>query len=355
MVKIAIIGLGITGNSIGMALKRAGAEGQALHVMGFDPERKREELALRKYFSVDEIAPNLESVVKGAQLVIIATPATAVREVLTAMNPFLEEGTVVTDTLPVKEQIMAWAGETLGPQAGFVGGHLFAQSVDLETAGENETPEPDLFRGAPYCIMPLPGAGNEALSQVIWLAEVLGARPLFIDAREHDSFVAAISHLPVMASAALLRTIAGSPAWSDMSGLAHSRFRSVTEPLSANPETVEGALAGNRQALLRWVDQYLLALQDLRDMLASGNGDALLEALTEAHEARVAWAAEDEGNSPLEAQLRADTRQAIDQSRLSRNLMGTYLTGKIFHRGEGDRGRDQRHGQGPGTGGTRGY
>jgi prephenate dehydrogenase len=87
MNKITIIGLGLTGNSIGMALKRNGAG--SLRVTGFDPDSTREQLALRKHLSVDEIANNLEGAVRGAQLVVLATPPSAGGEVLAAIAPYL--------------------------------------------------------------------------------------------------------------------------------------------------------------------------------------------------------------------------------------------------------------------------
>src|SRR5437588_8014503 len=125
MNKITIIGLGLVGNSMGMGLKKSFASGgsQATKIVGFDPDRTREEAALRKHLSVDEIAPDLESAVRGAQLVVIATPASAVREVLSAVGSFLDPGATVTDTLSTKEQVIAWAGELLNEQVNFVGGH----------------------------------------------------------------------------------------------------------------------------------------------------------------------------------------------------------------------------------------
>src|SRR5215216_5794003 len=97
--KITIIGLGLVGNSIGMGLKKSFASGgsQAARIVGFDPDRAQEEAAIRKHFSVDEIAPNLETAVRGANLVVIATPASAVREVFAGIDPFLDPGTTVTD------------------------------------------------------------------------------------------------------------------------------------------------------------------------------------------------------------------------------------------------------------------
>lgn len=331
MNKTAIIGLGLTGNSIGMALKRAYAG--AVRVVGFDPDAQREQFALRRHTSVDEIAPDLESAVRGATLVVICTPISAAREVLEAMGPLLDEGAVVTDTLSLKEGVMAMAGELLGRKVSFVGGHPFSLTIDLDVADDEVAPSADLFQGAPWCIMPLPGARNEALNAVITLAETLGAKPLFIDPIEHDSFLAAVSHLPVMASAAFLKTVAGSPAWSDMSGLAHGRFRSVSEGVAADPGVLAETLVQNRALLVRWIDGYMSALYDLRALLMSGDVEELGKEFVEVHEARKQWASSEDSDAE-DDKLRAELHQAIADSRPSQALMGTYLTERLFRRKE---------------------
>src|SRR3954454_16651873 len=196
MSKITVIGLGLGGNSMGMALRRASTSAQALEVIGFDPERSREEAALRKHLSVDSIAPDLERAVRNAQMVVISTPISAAREVLEAINPFLANGTVVTDTLSVKGPVMTWAGELLSNGVSFVGGHPIPSSLDVETATDLDSPSADLFLKAPYCLMPLSTTSSEALNNVIFLVDTLGARALFMDPYEHDSFFAAVSNLP---------------------------------------------------------------------------------------------------------------------------------------------------------------
>jgi prephenate dehydrogenase len=344
MNKITIIGLGLVGNSMGMGLKKAFASGrsQAVKVVGFDPDRAREEAALRKYFSVDEIAPDLESAVRGAQLVVIATPASAVKEVLGAVAPFLDEGATVTDTLSTKEQVVAWAGELLN---NFVGGHPVSRVVDIETADELEEPRADLFAKAPYCIMPLPSASSQALNSVISLAEALSALPLFIDPREHDSFFAAVSNLPVLASAAFLDVTSGSPSWDDMRAFAREQFRHMAGPLAMDPASLHASLISNRQAVLYWLDNYLLALQDLGDLLAKGDSEALLALLEDAHGAREGWlrsereaAQSDDSRMArrpgMSDEMRAELNQALEESRPSRRLLGGYLTGRVFGKKE---------------------
>jgi prephenate dehydrogenase len=331
MNKITIIGLGLTGNSIGLGLKQAASD--TIRVTGFDPEQSREQYALRKYKSVDEIAPDLERAVRGAELVIICTPLSAALEVFEAISPFLDANATVTDTMPIKEPVIRMAEEALGPGKSFIGGHPFSLTVDLDIVGDEIAPSPDLFRSAPWCIMPARGAGNSALNTVINLAETLGAKPLFIDPVEHDSFLAAVSHLPVAVSIAFLKAVAGSPAWTDMSALAHGRFREVSHGVGYDPRMLADTISQNRGPLLRWIDGYMEALYDVRTLLATGDVEALVEALAEANKSRRAWA--DPGEADAEdARLRTELRQAINESRPSQALMGTYLTEKLFRRKE---------------------
>jgi prephenate dehydrogenase len=314
-----------------MALKQSRSGG--VRITGFDPDSTREQFAIRKHMSVDEIATNLESAVRDASLVILATPPSAGGEVLEAIAPYLDDDATVTDTFALKEPVMAEARGALGGRASFVGGHPFSLIVDLDVAADDVAPSADIFRGAPWCIMPLPGARNEAINMVINLAEAMGAKPLFIDPVEHDSFLAAVSHLPVVTSAAFLKAVAGSPAWSDMSGLAHGRFRSVSVGVEADTELLAITLMDNRQSLVRWVDQYITALYDLRAMLENEDEDGLEKVLRETHAARLDWVTPD-GGSDEDDKLRAELRQSINESRPAHALMGTYLTEKIFRRKE---------------------
>ena len=331
MSNITIIGLGPTGNSIGMGLKRA--VGESLRITGFDPDKQKEQLALRKYHSVDAIAPDLGSAVRGAPVVIVATPLSAVAEVIEAIAPLVDEGATITDTAPLKSSVMAVAAEHLRGRASFVGGHPYSLRVDLDTANEDSPPSADMFQGAPWCIMPLPGATNDALNNVINLAENLGAKPLFIDPLEHDSFLAALSDLPVMVSAALMKAVGGSPAWNDMTALAHGRFRATTMGVEADPEVLADMLVENRDHVLRWVDALSNALYDLRQTVSGGDVEEIARALTAAHDARDSWASPNSSNED-EARLRADLKQAINDTRPTNALMGTYLTEKLLRRKE---------------------
>jgi prephenate dehydrogenase len=166
---------------------------------------------------------------------------------------------------------------------------------------------------------------------VIWLAEVLGAQPLFIDTLEHDSFVAAASQLPALASANLLRITAGSPTWSDMSVFAGEPYDAVIEPLEADPERLTESLLQNREALVRWLDRYILSMHELREMLARSNHDDLLDAMQRAHTSQASHSNRNERDN----ELRSELRQAIQESHPVRGLLGGYISDRVFRKKEG--------------------
>src|SRR5215208_1195010 len=123
MGKMAIIGLGLIGGSIGLALKRA--EPERTEVVGYDSDYEVMQRA-RAAQAVDATAPSLEQAVEDATLVIVATPITAVPKVFDAIAPHLRRGCVVTDTCSTKASVMRWAEDRLPPGVHFVGGHPMA-------------------------------------------------------------------------------------------------------------------------------------------------------------------------------------------------------------------------------------
>jgi prephenate dehydrogenase len=193
--------------------------------------------------------------------------------------------------------------------------------------------------------MPLPSASGDALNRVIVLAQSLGANPLFIDALEHDSLFAAGNHLPLLASAALVRLASGSASWQDIGSLARTRFDTITSPLGASLDDVAGVMATNRQSLIYWIDQYMLVLQDLRDVVAQGDTENLQEVIANAQVARRQWikrnAASENDNSLSGRQveqsdeMRTELEQAIRDTRPGSRMFGRYLGDRIFGKKEG--------------------
>ena len=281
MKKIAIIGLGLIGGSLALALKKARAKGT--EIVGFS--RSAETLAVaRKCGAIDQAAKNLASAVSGADMVVIATPVMATKEVLASISEHLSPKCVVTDTGSTKVQVMQWAGEYLSSKVSFIGGHPMAGK---ETSGIDEA-DADLFQGCVYCLTPASCATPQAVRKLKRLVESIGAKPFFIDAETHDNLVAGVSHLPMLLSAAFVTTTMKSRLWSEMAKLAAGGYRDFSRLASGNPEMNRDICLTNQEKIVDWLDRYIEVLKGYRHLVAE-DSEELAEMLAQAREARDRW------------------------------------------------------------------
>jgi prephenate dehydrogenase len=281
MKRIAIIGLGLIGGSMGLALKAAGLSDTLL--VGYS-RRQETGVKARRLGAVDEVAGDLASCVAGAGLVILATPVMAMEKVLKGIAPHLKEGCIVTDVASTKAQVMAWAKTYLPDTVSYVGGHPMAGK---ELAGI-EAAEAGLFQGCVYCICPAPGAPPQAVEGVVGLAGLLGARPHFLDPLEHDSFVAGVSHLPILLSTTLVATVTGASSWREMAKLAATGFRDTSRLASSDPVVTRDIFLTNRESLLRWAAAFREELEHFCQLVEQGSPE-LERRLLAVKEARDRW------------------------------------------------------------------
>lgn len=275
MERITIIGLGLIGGSLGLALKTAKLPD--VEIVGYDTDTIAA-VDARRYGAVDRTEPALQRATADAGLVILATPIIAMRQVMEEMAGGLRDNCVVTDTASSKGLVMEWASQLLPPNVSFVGGHPMAGK---ETAGIANA-DAKLFAGKAYCIVPSPSATEGAVSLVTGLVHLIGAQPLFIDAEEHDRYVAAVSHLPLVVSTALFTLVRGSPAWPELAALASSGFRDVTRLASGDPELSHDICLTNRDAVLHWLERMVEELSHYRELLAEGREEELFKRFTQA-------------------------------------------------------------------------
>lgn len=262
--RIAIIGTGLIGTSVGLALRQRPAAGY--EVVGADRDRGNARAA-KKLGAVDREVGSLEEAVAGAGLVILAVPVVAARQILQDMVPYLQGGVVVTDVCSTKADIMRWAAEFLPEGVHFVGGHPMAGK---ETSGP-EAATADLFQGATWAITPSPRASEEAVGTVLGMVEALGANPLYIDPAEHDQYAAAVSHLPLLVSVALFRLVRDSQGWEDASLLAGPGFRDLTRLASGDPVMSRDIMVTNREAILHWIGRLQQELSTIKTALEDGS------------------------------------------------------------------------------------
>jgi prephenate dehydrogenase len=280
-VLVTIIGLGLIGGSIGLALKQGKRSGW--EIVGYSRRQETVAKAL-SLGAIERGEPNLKDAVKQADFVIIATPVLTVKEIFSEIAPHLPSGCIVTDTASTKVQVMKWAEEILPPKVDFVGGHPLAGK---ETYGI-QAAEAQLFRGCTYCLTSSKKASPKSIDTVTGMVKKLGAIPFFIDAQEHDNLVAGISHLPMLLSAALVSLTTKNPSWSKMSELAASGYHDLTRLASGNPEVNAHICLSNKEAIVDWIDKFSQELERYRQLVAGGD-KRLEQAFTDANKARQEW------------------------------------------------------------------
>ncbi|MEO8954199.1 MAG: prephenate dehydrogenase [Ktedonobacteraceae bacterium] len=278
--RVAIIGLGLIGGSVGLALHKAKA---AQQVVGYDVGKGVSNQA-RKVGAIDQPCATLADAVRGAELVVLATPVGAMLSLLQALSPLVTPGAVVTDVASTKVQVISWAEEYLPASVAFVGGHPM---TGKELSGV-EAADASLFQERIYCLTPTARTKPAAIHKVSTFVEALGAIVRFLEPAEHDGQVAGVSHLPFVASIALMNTVAEGAGWADAALLASGGFRDMTRLAAGNPEMYRDICLSNSTALTRWLNEYISTLSTLRDRIAD-HDKSLNETFTEARQLRLQW------------------------------------------------------------------
>ncbi len=288
--RVAIIGLGLIGGSMGLALREARA---AKEVIGYDLGKGVCDCA-RKMGAIDQCSSTPADAVCGAELVILATPVRAIHALFRDIAPLLSPETVVTDVASTKMEVINWAEELLPSSVTFVGGHPMAGK---EMCGV-EAAEASLFHDRIYCLTPTPRTSSAAVRKVCALVDVLGAHVRFLEATEHDRLVAAISHLPFLASVALMNTVAEDSAWQEASLLAASGFRDASRLAAGSPEMYRDICLTNGTAIAQQLDEYIANLRMLRERIVARE-KKIDEIFRKAQHLRLEWEAAQGGRAQL--------------------------------------------------------
>jgi prephenate dehydrogenase len=196
--KITIIGVGLIGGSLGLALKEKKPN---FKIVGIDKQKIIEKAIARG--AIDEGTANLKEGIKEADIVIIATPVKTILNILTQINPFLKKGCLVTDTGSTKGQIVERADKVLSKDIFFIGGHPMAGSEECGIESAN----PHLFQDKTYILTPTKKSNLIAIEKIFSLIKMIGANKLILNPLEHDRIVGAVSHLPQIMAVSLINMI----------------------------------------------------------------------------------------------------------------------------------------------------
>ncbi len=275
--KVAIIGLGLIGGSLSLALRR---HDNPPHVIGFDRSYKTIDEAYRRDM-IDEIAPSAKEAIERAQIVIFATPVNTTVHYLeraTEEEWQFQEGVILTDTGSTKEPIMAAAEPLLYRGITFIGGHPMAGShkSGLHAAKAH------LFENAYYILTGRDEDEPEADILESLLAPTKG-KFVRLSAKEHDRMTAMVSHFPHVIASSLVGQLAIEEKEQPfIARLAAGGFRDLTRIASSDPKMWRDITLQNREELMRLFDRWHEKMDDVYRLLERNDSDEILQFFKEA-------------------------------------------------------------------------
>jgi len=273
--RVAIVGPGLIGGSMGMAIRRRGL---AEAVVGVGRRESSLHQALEAG-AVDEVTLDLQAGVRNADLIVLATPIRALGELAGRVAGAAKPGAIVTDVASTKVSVIETIVAALEGRGDlhYVPTHPMAGSENRGPTAAHE----DLFEGSVCIFATDVEAPRESFSPVRMLWERLGAVVRFMSPAEHDRLVARISHLPHLVAAGLIVTLSV-----DDFGLSGGGLLDTTRVASGDAALWRDILETNSADVAASLDDYAAVLRTLRDMLAHGEMDRLEAFLQEAKDKR---------------------------------------------------------------------
>lgn len=277
--KIAIIGLGLIGGSLGLALKAA--QNPGFKVVGI-PRREETIAEALKLGAIDEGTTDLKKGVEGAAVIFICTPINRIIPILTEISPLLSPATIVTDVGSTKQEIVAAAEKIVPKGISFIGGHPLAgkETTKLEAA------EAGLFRGKKWVLTRTSRTSPRGRVKLTEIISLTGAEILELEPKKHDLVLAAVSHLPLVVAVALVNAVAGEEEAELMARCAASGFRDTTRIASGDPVLGVDMFSTNKKALLKMIKAFKKTTKELEGLILSGQKEALRQKLEEARKFR---------------------------------------------------------------------
>jgi prephenate dehydrogenase len=281
--RLCIVGVGLIGGSLARALRSAGADGE---IVGCGRDAGHLQLAV-ELGVIDRFDTDPAAAVRGADVVVVATPLGAMAELFRVIARHLADDCVVTDVGSTKASVVADARAGLGPRlASFVPGHPIAGT---EKSGV-EASFAELFRQRRVILTPLPENLPPAVARVRALWEAAGSEVTEMSVDHHDVVLAATSHLPHMLAYTLVDTLARMHDKDEIFGYAAGGFRDFTRIASSDPVMWRDVCLANRGAILDMIARFQADLQLLAGAIDRGDTALISEVFDRAKAARDRYA-----------------------------------------------------------------
>lgn len=280
---VAIIGFGLLGTSLGLALK-----GKKYTRIGWSrrPESRKQAL---KNNVVDKVFENPEDAVANADITVICLPVPMIIEFCAKFAKSWKKGAIVTDVGSVKEKIVRAVSPILSRNGiHFIGSHPMAGS---EQSGA-EAAESDLYEDAMVFLTPSPKTPPNVIKEISEMWKSAGARIMEIDSRKHDMTVAHTSHVPHIVSAVLALTALGdSKTRAQRESGCAGGFRDTTRIASSAPQMWREIIESNSQSIIRTLSEFEKNLKSFRENISRAEYSKLENKLQSAKDLRDSWLA----------------------------------------------------------------
>lgn len=269
---VAIVGVGLIGGSIGLALRERRLAGEVIGI-GRHEEKLR---SAQRRGAIDRGTTDLVDGVGGAEIIVVCTPVDTIAELVVQAAAACPPSALITDAGSTKEELVstvdvALAGRRSGPR--FVGSHPLAGD---DRAG-HEHARADLFDGRAVVVTPTDSTPRPAVVEANGFWQGLGAKVVRMTPAEHDKALAVTSHLPHLVAAALAATTP-----KDLLPLTASGWRDTIRVAGGEPGLWRAILATNRQHVVQSLDRLTAEMQALREALDQGDDLRLVEILERA-------------------------------------------------------------------------
>ena len=289
--KVTLIGVGLLGGSLGLALRKRSLAGE---VWGF----VRREASIAECLqagAVDRATIDLEEAVAGAELIVLCTPLFQMTELALAMQASVQANALVTDVGSVKGALVAELEPIFGARgATFVGSHPMAGSEKTGVSAARA----DLFLNAACAVTPTTKSSTAKVEETEDLWRSVGGRVLRLSPEVHDELVSRSSHLPHVLAAQLAAFVLDPLLGTDQSKLCANGFRDSTRIASGSPEMWRDIVMMNRARLLEALDQFSGRLDQFRAVLEENKPGAIEEFFQNAKTLRDEWTGRCASSSP---------------------------------------------------------
>lgn len=277
--KITVIGVGLIGGSFAKGLKQAGLVEE---VVGFGRNVANLEKAV-ELGVIDSFTDEMAVAVADSDLVFLAVPLGAMQSSMELMKPHLAEQTIITDGGSAKSSVILSAQEVFGQlPENFVPGHPIAGKEKSGVTAADET----LYVDHRVILTPTQATSENALKVVQELWQALGANVEVMNAQQHDEIFAATSHLPHLLAFSLVDMLNEHEELGDVFQYTAGGFRDFTRIASSDAEMWRDISVYNSDAIVKWLQNYGVAIAELTKLVESKDADALYQLFDEAKKAR---------------------------------------------------------------------